>query len=59
MQTKPVLKAEIDFNHLSKEATEILKILDEIENRTAELRRKLMTELKSNKSAVHIKLDNV
>lgn len=46
-------------NNLPKEALHVLKILDELENFTAELRKKVITELKTNNNSVHIKLDEV
>lgn len=59
-QAIQALKKEIDINQLSKEATQILEILDQIEERTNEIRKKIMSELRSGEApAVHIKLDNV
>lgn len=46
-------------NNLPKEALHVLKILDELENFTAELRKKVIAELKTNNNSVHIKLDEV
>lgn len=46
-------------NNLSKEATQVLKILDELENFTAELRKKVMAELKTNNNLVRLKLDDM
>jgi len=36
------IKEQVDFNKLPEEAVQALKILDELENFTAELRKKLM-----------------
>ena len=59
-QILQTLKKEIDVNQLSKEAAQILEILDQIEIRTIEIRKKLMAELRPGEgSAVHIKLDSV
>ncbi len=59
MNTKVALKEQIDLNHLSQEALQILELLDQIENYTSELRQKLMAELKKGNASVHLKLDNV
>lgn len=59
MQANQNFKQEVDLNQLSQEAVEILKILDEIETRTNDIRKKLMSELKSNEASVHIKLNDV
>lgn len=59
MNVNIALKEQIDINQLSKEAIQILEILDQIENHTAELRKKLMAELRTNNNAVRVKLDNV
>ncbi|OFW81426.1 MAG: hypothetical protein A2887_03900 [Alphaproteobacteria bacterium RIFCSPLOWO2_01_FULL_40_26] len=61
MKTKPAIQENIDLNELSKEALQIIDILDRIENHTIELRRKIMEELKqsADSSRTHLKLDNV
>ncbi len=61
MNTKAALKElNIELHQLSAEALQILNILDQIEDHTAELRKKLMAELKqTNTGMVHLKLDNV
>ena len=59
---KPLLKEQINdqSNDIPSEAAHLLEILDQIENHTAELRKKLMEELKkSNAAKVSLKLDNV
>lgn len=58
MKTQPVLKEQV-VEHLSQEALQILDLLDKIENHTADLRKKLMSELKKNVGTVHLKLDNI
>jgi hypothetical protein len=58
MKTQPALKEQA-VEQLSQEALQILDLLDKIENHTADLRKKLMSELKKNGSTVHLKLDNV
>ena len=49
----------IDTSDLPAEAVQALKILDELENFTAELRKKLMAELKPGGNVIRLKLDNV
>jgi hypothetical protein len=49
----------IDTTDLPAEAVQALKILDELENFTAELRKKLMSELKPGGNVIRLKLDNV
>lgn len=57
---KPALKEHDEMQQLSQEAVQILEILDQIENHTAELRKKLMEEIKKiNANKVNLKLDNV
>lgn len=56
---KAELKEQIDINTLSQEAQQIIEILDQIEDHTAQLRKKLMNELKKNNNAINIKLDEV
>jgi hypothetical protein len=58
MKTQPALKEQV-VEHLSQEALQILDLLDKIENHTADLRKKLMSELKKNVGTVHLKLDNI
>lgn len=48
-----------NIHQLSQEALQILEILDQIENHTAILRKKLVSELKPKAEAIHLKLDNV
>ncbi len=59
-QVIQALQKEIDVNQLSKEAAQILEILDQVEERTNKIRKEIMSELRSGEgSAVHIKLDSV
>ena len=44
---------------LPKEAAHVLKVLEELENFTAELRKKVMAELKTNNNLVHLKLNDM
>ena len=45
---------------LSKEALEILETLEQIENHTAELRKKIMAEVSKNQAGnLHLNLDEV
>ncbi len=50
-----------ESNKLSQEVIEILNILDNIENHTAELRKKIVGEISSQKKTnnVHLDLDKV
>lgn len=50
---------EQPVDNLSEEALQILRLLDQIENHTAELRKKLTSELKKSAVSVHLKLDNI
>lgn len=54
-----VIKEQQSINELSQEALQILDILDQIENHTAALRKKLIAELKPKTETVHLKLDIV
>jgi hypothetical protein len=56
---KTVAKEQQNLNQLSKEAQQILDLLDKIENHTADLRKKLMAELRPKNKAVHLNLKNV
>lgn len=59
MQVNQAAQEQEHLNNLSQEALQILDILDQIENHTAALRKKLMSELRPKNEAVHLKLDNV
>lgn len=53
------VKEQASENQMPKEATQVLKVLDELENFTAELRKKIMAELKTNNNLVHLKLNDM
>ncbi len=53
------IREQIDINKLPKEALEVLEVFDKLEDHTANLRKKLMSELRPNGNVVHLKLDNV
>jgi len=59
MNSAALVKEQEIINELSHEAMQILEILDQIENHTAALRKKLVSELATKSEAVHLKLDNV
>jgi hypothetical protein len=59
MSTNQVRKEELHIEELSQEAQHILELLDNIENHTAELRKKLMAELKQKNKPVHLNLKNI
>ncbi len=46
-------------NVVPQEAMSVLKILDELENFTAELRKKVMAEIKTNNNVVRLKLEDI
>lgn len=59
MTNLAAIKEQESFKDLSQEALQILEILDQIENHTAALRKKLVSELTTKSESVHLKLDNV
>jgi hypothetical protein len=59
MSANLAIREQIDFNLLPQDAVQLLEILDQIENHTADLRKKLMSEIRSSSNAVRLKLDNV
>lgn len=61
MKTQPALQEQYqpDLNQLSQEAKQIIELLDQIENHTAELRKKLMAELKQTSAKFNLRLDEV
>lgn len=59
MTINAAIKEQFNFNELSKEAMQVIEILEQIENHTADLRKKLMAEIRPASNAIHIKLDNV
>jgi hypothetical protein len=53
------IKEQVDLNKLPEDAVHALKILDELENFTAELRKKLMAELRPGGNVVRLKLEDI
>jgi hypothetical protein len=54
-----ITKEQERINDLSHEAMQILEILDQIENHTAALRKKLVSEFSVKSENVSLKLDNI
>jgi hypothetical protein len=55
-----ILKPQEESQKLSQEVLEILKILDHIENHTAELRKKIIGEVsREQKSNLHLTLNKI
>ena len=60
MSKQALPKTQDQQNDIPQEAAHLIEILDQIENHTAELRKKLMEELKKNNAArVSLNLDEV
>ena len=59
MNINLALKEQIDFDQLPQEAMQVLEILDQLENHTANLRKKLMSEIRPSGNVIHLKLDNI
>ncbi len=59
MQNPNVNPNELTNEALPKEAQHVLKVLEELENFTAQLRKKVMNELKNSGTIVHLKLDEM
>lgn len=56
----PLQKTQEQHSDIPQEAAHLLEILDQIENHTADLRKKLMEELKKNNAArISLSLDEV
>jgi hypothetical protein len=53
------IKEQVNTSKLPEDAVAALKILDELENFTAELRKKLMAEIRPGGNVVHLKLDDM
>ena len=53
------VKEQAETAQLPKEAVQVLKVLDELENFTAELRKKVMAEFRTTNNLVHLKLDDM
>jgi hypothetical protein len=52
-------KEQIILEELSNEALQILEVLDQIENHTAILRKKLLEELRPKNQEIRLKLEEV
>ena len=59
MKNNAAIQEKESLSDLSHEAMQILEILDQIENHTAALRKKLVSELSAKNESVHLKLENV
>lgn len=59
MEQKQVKIEQELIKELSQEAKKMLEILDQIESHTAELRKKLVNELKPKDNSIHLDLDSV
>lgn len=59
MSQNQAFKENTIIDDASREVSEILDILDQIESHTANLRKKLVSELKSQNKPIHLDLDNV
>ena len=60
MISNQILKTKEESQKLSQEVLEILNILDNIENHTAELRKKIIGEVsKEQKSNLHLTLNKI
>jgi len=53
------VKEQLDTNQVSKDTKMILETLTQLENHTAELRKKLMAELKQKNNSLKLTLDLV
>lgn len=59
MQANALVKQQERLDELSQEALQIIEILDQIETHTADLRKKLMAELKKNRNPIALELDEI
>jgi hypothetical protein len=59
MQPNALVKQQEKLDELSHEAMQIIEILDQIETHTADLRKKLMAELKKNTNPIVLELDEI
>lgn len=57
--TNQNLKEQSAQNQMPEQVVHALQILEELENFTAELRKKIMAELKTNNNSVHLKLNDM
>ena len=53
------IKEQQNKKPLSQEAKQIIDLLDKIEDHTAQLRKKLMSELKTDNQKINLKLDDI
>ena len=59
MNSAVAVKEQEVLNELSHEMMQILEILDQIENHTAVLRKKLVAELTTKSESINLKLENI
>lgn len=59
MQKQQVRVSQETLDELSQEAVKMLEILDQIESHTADLRKKLVDELKPKDNSIKLKLDEI
>ncbi|MBP7710478.1 MAG: hypothetical protein KA100_05355 [Rickettsiales bacterium] len=59
MNSAVAVKEQESLNEVSHEMMQILEILDQIENHTAALRKKLVAELATKSDTINLKLENV
>lgn len=59
MQKQQVRVSQETLDELSQEAVKMLEILDQIESHTADLRKKLVEELKPKDNSIKLKLDEI
>lgn len=59
MNSAVAVKEQEVLNELSHEMIQILEILDQIENHTATLRKKLVAELATKSESINLKLENI
>ena len=48
-----------DLNQFPKEAMQVLDLLEQIENHTANLRKNIISEMSANQTSIRLKLDQV
>lgn len=59
MEQQQIKIKQETLDELSNEAKHILEILDQIEVHTADLRKKLVNELKPKDNSIHLDLDAI
>lgn len=52
-------KPDLSQNNLPREAKNLLQVLDNLEDFTIKIRKKLSEEIKSSSELIHIKIDSV